>query len=218
MKNTFAFREEFHLLKHPFYQAWMEGKLTHNTLQDYVRQYYHHVEAFPRYLQNALAICDAPETRAILAENLSEEDGTKYGTSHPELWLRFAEGLGVSREETKTAPLRSGIEGVVGTFQGASRASLAKALGALYAYECQVPEIAASKIEGLKQHFGVADARSLEFFEVHKKADIEHRESILALINRLPEEERAEAQQAADQASQSLWNFLSDVHHQSQCA
>ena len=36
------------MLKHPFYQAWTEGRLPLDTLRAYARQYFHHVEAFPR--------------------------------------------------------------------------------------------------------------------------------------------------------------------------
>lgn len=38
-----------HLLKHPFYQAWMAGTLSPATLQDYAEQYYFHVDRFPRF-------------------------------------------------------------------------------------------------------------------------------------------------------------------------
>ena len=36
------------MLKHPFYQAWTEGRLSLDTLRAYARQYFHHVEAFPQ--------------------------------------------------------------------------------------------------------------------------------------------------------------------------
>ena len=36
------------MLSHPFYQAWTEGRLPLETLRAYARQYFHHVEAFPR--------------------------------------------------------------------------------------------------------------------------------------------------------------------------
>jgi pyrroloquinoline-quinone synthase len=218
MKQSFTLNTDLFLLKHPFYQAWVEGRLSKETLQDYARQYYHHVEAFPRYLQNALALRPDEKTEVILAENLSEEDGSAYGTSHPELWLRFAEGLGVTRDHVKASQPRSGIKKVVEIFTACSKGSLSDALGCLYAYESQVPEIAHSKIEGLKRHFGVQDERTLSFFEVHKSADVHHRESLLRLIEGLPSAHKAQAKVAADSASQVLWDFLSDVHQVNGCA
>ena len=42
------------------------------------------------------AACDDLEIRKMLLENLIEEE--MGVASHPELWLRFAEGLGVERK------------------------------------------------------------------------------------------------------------------------
>lgn len=214
---SFALNEDLFLLKHPFYQAWVKGTLSRGELQDYARQYYHHVAAFPGYLQNAIGVCADEVAQAVLRENLSEEDGTAYGTSHPELWLRFAEGAGTSRDEVRSAELRGAIQNVVGTFNSLSRSSYASSLGALYAYESQVPEIAHSKIEGLRRHFDMNDERSLAFFEVHKVADVDHREKLSALIEALPADQQRDARLAADQACQALWDFLSDVYKGEMC-
>ena len=217
MSTPFQLPADLFLLKHPFYQAWVDGALSRATLQDYSRQYFHHVGAFPTYLKNAIDLCEDSEAKEILKENLAEEDGTAYGTSHPELWLRFAEGTGTTREAVQSATLRDGIRNVVNTFSQASKSSYAEALGSLYAYESQVPEIAQSKIDGLCEHYGINDERSLSFFEVHKKADVAHRESILKIIEALPADQKAEAQKAANESCQALWNFLTDVQGESDC-
>ena len=51
--------DQLHLLKHPFYQAWMKGELTMETLRDYAGQYYHHVDRFPRYLSAIHSNCES---------------------------------------------------------------------------------------------------------------------------------------------------------------
>jgi pyrroloquinoline-quinone synthase len=210
---TLSLPSDLYLLKHPFYQAWMNGSLPKAALQDYAKQYYHHVEAFPSYLSQASQIQTASAAcKAILEDNLAEEDGSRYGTSHPELWLRFAEGVGVPRTDVQAGPYGQGIRKVVKTFTDFSKNSLPEALGALYAYEAQVPEIAGSKIEGLRSHFQVEDERTLAFFQVHQTADIEHRESLKALIDGLSESEKRTAQKAADAACGALWDFLTDVY------
>ncbi len=218
MSQQFAIPNDLFLLRHPFYQAWIEGTLPAHALKDYAEQYYHHVEAFPRYIAKTLEMEIPPSCRNILSENLAEEDGSRHGISHPELWLRFAEGVGAAREDVKSTPARSAIRKVVDTFLTCSQVSLPQALGVLYAYESQVPEIAESKIDGLKRHFHIQDARTLAFFEVHKEADVLHRESIRTLLEGLSVAERAEAQNAADTACRVLWDFLSDVYEKNGCA
>ncbi len=203
--------EPLHLLQHPFYQAWMKGELSQETLRDYAAQYYTHVDAFPRYLSAVHSLCEDAEIRREILQNLNDEEGLTHGDPHPELWLRFAEGLGSSRAQVKSAEPREGIRHVVRTFFDLARSSLAEGLGAIYAYESQVPEIATSKIEGLQTRYGVTDQRTLEFFEVHRQADVHHRAALEKLIDSLPETEKVSAHQAARRAAQALWDFLSDV-------
>ncbi len=83
------------LLNHPFYQGWTAGKLPLQRLHTYAVQYYHHVAAFPRYLSAIHTGCEIV-TRQALLENLIEEE--RGAENHPELWLRFAETLGIARE------------------------------------------------------------------------------------------------------------------------
>lgn len=211
--NTFALAlKPFHLLNHPFYQDWMEGSLAPETLQDYASQYYSHVSAFPRYISAIHSQCESEENRKVLLENLNDEEGLSHGTSHPELWLRFAEGLGVKREAIKTTSARAAIQNVVSTFFNLAKSSFHEGLGALYAYESQVPEIAESKIKGLITHYKVTDPRALEFFEVHKTADIYHRKTIEKILDCLPDNEKEEALKAAQVAAKSLWDFLTEIH------
>src|SRR3954471_23386810 len=87
------------MLSHPFYQAWSEGRLSLDTLRGYARQYFHHVEAFPRAVSAVHSACPAREGRRWLAENLAEEEGLGEGKDdHASLWMMFAEGLGETPE------------------------------------------------------------------------------------------------------------------------
>jgi len=42
--------EERSLLKHPFYQAWSDGKLTRESLAGYSKEYYQLVKAVPIFM------------------------------------------------------------------------------------------------------------------------------------------------------------------------
>ena len=100
------------------------------------------------------------------------------------------------------------------TFFGYARKSYHEGLGALFAYESQVPEVADSKIQGLVERYGIKDESTLEFFQVHRKADVAHRESIAKVLETLPPKQYEEAKAAAREAAQSLWDFLTEVHGQ----
>ena len=42
--------EERSLLKHPFYQAWSDGKLTKESLAGYSKEYFQLVKAVPSFM------------------------------------------------------------------------------------------------------------------------------------------------------------------------
>jgi pyrroloquinoline-quinone synthase len=200
------------MLKHPFYQAWTEGRLPLDTLGDYARQYFHHVEAFPRAVSAVHSICPDRDGRRMLAENLAEEEGIEAGKQdHASLWLRFACGLGETEEAVRGEELNGETQALIDTFRRLSRKSYAAGLGALYAYESQFPGVASAKIEGLIDRYAISDEDTLRFFRVHELTDVEHSAVCRTLLDRLPENERAEAVAAGEELAGALWNFLSGV-------
>jgi len=162
-----------HLLKHPFYLAWTRGELSKEALADYARQYYHHVAAFPTYLSAVHAECDDQATRKRLLDNLIDEEAGS--PNHPELWLKFAEGLGVSDVDVRESGKWPETKNLIGTFRSVcADGSTAEGLAALYAYESQIPAICESKIDGLKKHYHFTDPEHYRYFTVHIEADREH--------------------------------------------
>jgi pyrroloquinoline-quinone synthase len=205
------------MLGHPFYQAWTEGRLPLDTLRDYARQYFHHVEAFPRAVSAVHSACPDRDGRRMLAENLAEEEGIEAGKQdHASLWLMFACGLGESEIAVRAQALNPETEALIATFRKLSHRSYASGLGALYAYESQFPAVAAAKIEGLIDRYGIDDEETLRFFRVHESADVEHSAVCRSLLDRLPEGEQAEAIAAGEELAGALWNFLSGVEARAQ--
>src|SRR3954453_24170696 len=114
------------MLKHPFYQAWTEGRLPLDTLRDYARQYFHHVEAFPCAVSAVHSACPDRDGRRMLAENLAEEEGIESGKQdHATLWMMFACGLGESEDGIRAQELNPETEAVIDIFRKLSRRSYA---------------------------------------------------------------------------------------------
>ncbi|QNP44225.1 iron-containing redox enzyme family protein [Sphingomonas daechungensis] len=128
------------MLSHPFYQAWTEGRLPLDTLRAYSRQYFHHVEAFPRAVSAVHSACPDRDGRRMLAENLAEEEGLEAGKQdHASLWLMFACGLGEGETAVRGQKLNPETLALITTFRALTKRSYASGLGALYAYESQFP-------------------------------------------------------------------------------
>lgn len=195
---------EFDLLKHTFYQAWSKGELSKEILQKYAAQYYQQVQSFPRFISRVHTQCPEIAARKVLLENLVDEE--IHGTDHPALWMQFANGMGASRETVlNDMPLPETAQ-MVDTYYELAQRDWRDGLCALYAYECQVPEVSASKIEGLKKFYGITDEKTLEFFTAHQAYDVGHSEQVASLIEKYVDPVQAEV--ATREAAKALWGFL----------
>ena len=212
--------DQYHLLKHPFYQVfWNEGKLTREIIKDYAEQYYQHVKAFPRYISATHSICEDIEKRKILLENLQDEENPNG--DHPKLWKNFALSVGADKNKIEKAKQESFTKRMIDNFFKQGRKSYAEGLASLYTYERQIPEIADTKIRGLKKYYGVSSKKGLEFFEAHKAAYVLHRKACEKLLDGLSKKEQKKAEKAALSTAKYLWNFLSgmvDKHSLKQAA
>jgi len=200
-----------HLLTHPFYLAWTRGELSRAALADYARQYYHHVAAFPTYLSAVHAKCDDQPTRRQLLDNLIDEEAGS--PNHPELWLQFAEALGVSKDDVQSSERWNETSNLIDTFRSVcSNGTTAEGLAALYAYESQIPAVSESKIKGLIENYNMTAPRDYEYFTVHVEADREHsaaeREMLSQHVN---DDNAAPISTAVTRILDALWELLSGV-------
>ncbi len=202
---------EKHLLKHPFYLAWTRGELSKDALADYARQYYHHVAAFPTYLSAVHANCEDQNTRKQLLNNLIDEEAGS--PNHPELWLQFAEGLGVSASDVRRSEKWSETKRLIDTFRFVCRdGSTAEAFAALYAYESQIPAVCESKIEGLRKHYGFTNPEHYQYFTVHIEADREHSATERKLLSSYVDDRNFGSVKASvNRVLDALWEMLSGV-------
>ena len=195
------------MLLHPFYEAWQAGELTLPQLQVYATQYYHHVNAFPRYISSIHSLCEHTESRRKLFENLADEEQGE--DNHPALWLRFAAALGCEEEAVENASTSEATRDLIATFFRQTRTSYEKGLAALYTYEHQIPAVAETKIAGLKSFYGIDSYAGIQYFDVHQGMDVEHAGELEGMLDQLPEAKQTEALEASQEVAGALWNFLS---------
>ena len=203
---------EKHLLKHPFYQLWSQGRLTTENLREYAISYYPHVAAFPMYVSGVHAGCEDAALRQELLENLIEEERGEQ--NHPALWRRFAAALGAAESDLSSAPRTPEVAEAIAEFRRTTReGSTPEGLAALYAYESQIPEVSQTKREGLAAFYGITDADATRFFSVHEKADVWHRQVEREALGREADtpETRERALEAARRCCDALNRALDGV-------
>jgi len=193
------------LLAHPFYQRWLAGDLTLDDLRAYAGQYYKFEAAFPGYLTKVLAKLETAADRKVLLQNLVDEEG---GESHLEMFARFGQALGLTRDQLESAPMKDSTRVLLDTFAIATAdGSPAEGLVTLYAYESQAAEVAASKTESLMSRYGLQTGDGTDFWSVHAQADELHSAWERELLERLIQDPEPTVA-AAGRASNALWGFL----------
>lgn len=223
--NTAEFFEQldariakYDLLCHPFYKAWSAGELTRDDLRAYAQDYYHHVDAFPAYLETFAGRLDAGDLRRAVLANMADEKGLadesgNAGREHAELWLDFAEGMRSTRELANHAPVAE-IRQLIAHFDGVAReGSAEEALAAFYAYESQVPRVAQEKERGLREMYSAND-KTCGYFTLHATADVYHsnvwRSQLAKRMAAKPEAAEATLT-SAENAARMLWRALDGI-------
>lgn len=200
------------LLCHPFYQAWAQGRLTREDLREYGENYFHHVAAFPSYLEEFHSRPIDAELRRVVLMNRKDELGAGQGSeAHAELWLDFVEGMGGERR-VRVRPVPE-IERLSDWFYRLARQGAPEeALAGFYAYESQVPGVAAAKERGLRENYG-ADEKTCRYFSLHRTADIYHSRVWKQQLGRLIVGDGAAgtALAAAEKTAQALWQALDGI-------
>ena len=199
------------ILQHPFYVAWERGELTRAQLATYARVYYPHVQAFPGYLRSTIACANDPETRVELERNLADE--LSVPKSHADLWLDFAEAVGLDRDAVIGGSPVPKARAMVDTFERLTRQNAASGLSALYVYESQQPEVSQRKITGLRERYDVQSKLGLKYFSVHATADVDHRNGERDSLARCLDSgtSPSEITGAATEALDVYWGLLDGV-------
>jgi pyrroloquinoline-quinone synthase len=188
-----AARRRRNVLEHPFYTRWECGELTRSELSTYAGEYRHAVSA----------LADAAETAAPLAgaEHADEE------REHIALWDEFAAALEANLDRAPKAETER-----CATAWTSAEDPL-EALAILYAIEAGQPEVSRTKLTGLIEHYGFAEAeRGTAYFRVHAELDHEHAAQSRALLEKhaSPEDEdRLVA--AAERVLDGNWELLDGV-------
>src|SRR5438046_7073920 len=86
--------------RHPLWRRIAEGRLPRSALRPFAVQFFLQVREFPRAVSALHASCPDTRERTELAESLYEEETGRISgcnVSHPELFIRLGEGVGVPR-------------------------------------------------------------------------------------------------------------------------
>jgi pyrroloquinoline-quinone synthase len=161
---------------HPFSLKLVRGEWTLKHIKEWVKEGFQ--DKIQTIRNDAMILATAPTLDEMKkqATVVASEAGADHSgaLSHPELWLRFGEGLGLSREEIarhKPTPLTQIV------LDGERYMSMSQRIGGLPS-NLRLGERVSSIVypiwaEALVRKYGVPK-QAVAFFDVHEEADEEH--------------------------------------------
>jgi pyrroloquinoline-quinone synthase len=163
---------------HPFFREVELGKAPRATVQRWVAQFYPWLACVPIAMAERFARCSYDPAndrfRTMILDQLLEEAGDPKGKApgHPELWLRFCEGIGVPREAVLATPTLPSTLVAIDDFLYINRESPFY-ISAAGSSEPPNVELCQRLYPAFARHYQVPED-SLEYYRLHVTADEEH--------------------------------------------
>jgi pyrroloquinoline-quinone synthase len=171
---------------HPFFARIERGEAPRSLVQAWVKQFYPWLSAVPIAMAERFSNCSWEPAndrfRRMILDQLVEEAGDPKGKEpgHPELWLRFCEGIGVPRAEVQSAPLLPNTMVAIDDFLYTNRTQPFYVSAAGSSEPPNVP-LCARLLPAFRDLYHVEDP-ALEYYKLHVTADVEHSEWIGEIV------------------------------------
>lgn len=169
--------EQRSLLKHPFYKAWTEGRLTTSHLKGYSKEYFQLVKSIPQFVQNIYNNKAIDDTRqeyyySNYLDSIKQIQQEEY--DHVSMWINFAVELGVDKKELLEYKGTDDVNQAIRNLNKLSSSSIIHGASMMYSLEKEIPKISTTKLEGLEKYYGINNLNAINYFKIHQKVDIEH--------------------------------------------
>ena len=203
--------------RHPLWVRIAEGRVPRVALAPFAVQFFLQVREFPRAVSALHSRCPDAAERIELAESLYEEEtGRLSGCNlpHPELFIRFGEGVGVSRVAmVEGAPLVA-TTALIDWFEHSTRERpfIEGAAATNLAAEGQVPDAFGGFARALERYYGCTPEQ-VAFWDVHEHADREHSAIGDHVVVRLATTPalQADVRRAVTRSLELWWQFFDGI-------
>jgi pyrroloquinoline-quinone synthase len=158
-------RDRYHD-RHPFHRLMNQGLLTPPQLRCWVANRFHYQRHLPMKDAAILSNCPLAEVRRAWRQRLIDQDGLADGQGGLEAWLRLAQAVGLSREETlDERHVVPGSRFAVEAYVALARTSPWPVAVASSLTELFAPELMAERAAAFRQHYAWVPGWGLEYFE-----------------------------------------------------
>jgi len=163
---------------HRFFADLASGTVPRATVHRWAAQFYPWLACVPIAMAERFARTSWDPAndrfRTMILDQLVEEAGDPKGKEpgHPELWLRFCEGIGLPRKEVLRTALLPSTLVAIDDFLYVNR-EMPFYVSAAGSSEPPNVELCQRLLPAFREHYGV-DEESLKYYSLHVTADEEH--------------------------------------------
>src|SRR5438034_1772234 len=168
-------RDKKHSKNHPFFELWVQGKLTKEQTALYCLQHYHYVCDYLNWMAYEASQIPQRDVKAYLFENLGDEENPD--DRHLDMLKDYVAASGLSRNNVESSVVLVGTKRLQNwgwrmVYQKPWQAAVA---GMFIGLESQFLDICKKIVPALHQHYGYAAGdRRVAFFQEHLRADEIH--------------------------------------------
>ena len=174
----------------PLMVALSEGRLSRDELRVFASQYFHLIDALPRFVSTVHSVTTKhPAIRRTLLNVLMPLELTP--PSIAELWLQTCAALGLFSDSVRSSDPTHSTAACLGDFEYLCQSGSAQGLAALYAWMVRLPLVCRAQKASLAEHYELAAGPGVQFFDVVGFQAESHaralRGALEALLNEYPE-------------------------------
>ena len=210
-----AARDKKHSKDHPFFELWVQGKLTKEQTALYCTQHYHYVGEYLNWLAYEASQIPRRDVKVYLFENLGDEENPD--DRHLDMLKDYVAATGLPRDSVEDFPVLAGTEELQNwgwrmVYQKPWQASVA---GMFVGLESQFLDICKKIVPALHRHYGhKPGAREIRFFEEHIHADEIHGSKGFAIVEKYcnTQELQALAIRTVEEATIHRWRYMNGIY------
>ena len=194
----------------PLLRAMAAGELSRDQLRAFAAQYFHLLDAFPRFVSTVHSVTTQhPEIRRTLLNILVPLELKPPSIS--DLWLQTCAAMGLFSDTVRRGEPNTATSVCLNDFEYLCQSGSAQGLAALYAWMTRLPRVCRVEQEAFARHYDIASGPGTQYFEVVSFQSESHaralRAALVALLDEYPEAGTAalEAAHGATSAVQGMY-------------